>query len=324
VSDREGWELSEEPTTASNDAVRPHGAAVEGGVTPIPARAQVPILDDASRSPNAAICPFFRRQADGLLFVPLGSPDEENVCAAIGVPKPQSARQQELVCLRTAHADCPRYLRGAMTMQQPPRPRRAATVPRATVAALLILVLSAGISFGFVVQRGGIDLPVVQGAGAAPSSTAVAQVDSPSPAASDAATADPGPTGAPETAQPSAASTPSPVPSPTSSPSPTPSPTPAPTPRPTPAPTPKPTPKPTANPTPRPTPKPTTSSRYALLTACPDRDGCWIYRVRSGDNLYSIANYFGHSLNTIYAWNPQYPGTALKVGAQIRMPAPTR
>jgi hypothetical protein len=50
-------------------------------------------------------------------------------------------------------------------------------VPKATIAAILILVLSAGISFGFVVQRGGIDLPVIA---AAPGSTAIALAPSPS------------------------------------------------------------------------------------------------------------------------------------------------
>ena len=90
--------------------------------------------------------------------------------------EPQSARQQELVCLKAAHADCPRYLRGAMALPEPPRPRRQAAVPRATLAALLILVLSAGISFGFVVQRGGIELPVVA---AARGSSAVAVVATP-------------------------------------------------------------------------------------------------------------------------------------------------
>ena len=55
-------------------------------------------------------------------------------------------------------------------------------MPKATLAAILILVLSAGISFGFVVQRGGIDLPVVA---AAPSSTAIALAPSPSIEPSD-------------------------------------------------------------------------------------------------------------------------------------------
>lgn len=99
----------------------------------------------------------------------------------------------------------------------------------------------------------------------------------------------------------------------------------APTPAPTLAPTPSPAPtvKPTPSPTPRTTAKPK-SDRYTLLTACPDQGDCWIYTVRSGDNLYSIANYFGHSLSTIYAWNPQYPDKRLRVGAEIRMPPPTR
>ena len=68
-----------------------------------------------------------------------------------------------------------------------------------------------------------------------------------------------------------------------------------------------------------------TSDRYALLTPCPDRTGCYIYTVRSGDNLFSIANYFGIALSTIYAWNPQYAsGTHLKAGNLVRMPPPTR
>ena len=85
--------------------------------------------------------------------------------------------------------------------------------------------------------------------------------------------------------------------------------------------------RPHRRPTPKPTPKPTkkpTSDRYKLLKACPNTADCWIYTVRSGDNLSSIANYFGRSLRTIYALNPKYPGTALRVGAQIRMPPPTR
>jgi LysM repeat protein len=279
---------------ASDDAVRVRGGAAGAPAEAVSSRPTLPMLDESTRSPNPDVCPFFRRQVDGVLFAPLGSPDEENACAAIGVPKPQSARQQELVCLRAAHADCPRYLRGAMAYPEPPRPRRQAAVPRATLAALLILVLSAGISFGFVVQRGGIELPVVA---AAPSSTAIAVVASASPAAASVA--------------PSVIASSSPTTGPTPSPSPTPSPTPSATPSPTPSPTPKPTKKPT-------------SDRYKLLKPCPNQDNCWIYTVRSGDNLSSIANYFGHSLKTIYKWNPQYPGTALRVGAQIRMPPPTR
>ena len=229
---------------ASDGAIRMHGGATPGaGTEPVTMRSALPMLDDATRSPNPDVCPFFRRQVDGVLFVPLGSPDEENVCAAIGVPKPQSARQQELVCLKAAHADCPRYLRGALAFPEPPQPRRAAAVPRATLAALVILMLSAGISFGFVVQRGGIEMPV---AAVGPSSSAVAVVASASPRTAVASEAPA-----------SVAASPSATPPPTPSPSPTPSPTPRPTP--SPSPTPEPTPEPTVTEAPPPTPEPTTT-----------------------------------------------------------------
>ena len=268
----------------------------DAGAVPDGMRAALPLIDDAARSPDPSVCPFFRRELDGVLLVPRLEPDDENRCVAIGAPRPQASRQQELVCLRDAHADCPRYLKGTLVVSEDPPPRRPVAVPRATLAALLVLVLSAGISFGFVVQRGGIDLPVVEG-GATP--TALAAVATPAP--SIAATA------APTAAQPTVAPTPiaTASPTPTPVPTPTPSPTPSPTPRATPAPSP-------------------TSTRYAILKPCPDRESCWIYRVRSGDNLVSIANYFGHPLKTIYSWNPQYPGKRLRAGDQIRMPPPTR
>ena len=213
-------------------------------------RPALPVLDSASRSPNPDVCPFFRRQVDGTLFAPLNSPDEENVCAAIGVPKPQSARQQELVCLKAAHADCPRYLRGALAYPEPPRPRRPPAVPRATLAALLILVLSAGISFGFVVQRGGIEMPVVA---AEPSSSAVAVVAACFAVAGGRADSDARPASPPARRRRRAPPrrrrrARRPVP-----------------PR---APTPSPTPEPTAKPTPKPTKKPT-SARYKLLDRAP-------------------------------------------------------
>ncbi len=269
-------------------------------------RPALPILDDAARSPDASVCPFFRYELEGSLVAPLLVPDDGNRCAAIGAPRPQSLRQQELVCLRWAHADCPRYLRGAMTLPTNP-PGRRPPVPRATVAALMILVLSAGISFGFVVQRGGIDLPVV---GADAAATDVAQVGASSPAVSEppatlAPTVSQAPSAAVEaSASPTLEPTGSPSPSPTAEPTPTSSLTPAPTPTPTAAPT---------------------SNRYALLDACPDKPDCYLYTVRSGDNLYSIGNYFGISMATIYKWNPKYAnGSRLRPGDQIRMPPPTR
>ena len=283
-------------------------------------RPALPVLDDAARSEDPSVCPFLRRAVEGNLSAPDSEPSLDHSCVAIGAPRPQSLRQQELVCLRAAHADCPRYLRGAMVTAPVVVKRAAPTVPRATLAALLILVLSAGISFGFVVQRGGIAMPVVE---ATPTDD-VAVVTTPTPEApaatlapSAAATPDASPSTGP--ASPSASAEPAATPSP--------EPTPEPTAEPTQAPTAAPTPSPVVTPKPEKSPRPTrkpTSDRYNLLTECPDRNNCWIYTVRSGDNLYSIANYFGHSLAVIYDWNPQYPDSRLRVGAQIRMPPPTR
>jgi len=285
---------------------------VDDDVAAVPTRPALPILDDPYRSPNPAVCPFLRRPDGGSLVAPVAFAVEGQTCVAIGSPRGQSQKQQELVCLRAGHTDCPRYQRGALVATPAAaRPRSGPAVPRATLAALLILVLSAGISFGFVVQRGGIAMPVV---GVSPSPSSVAAVATEPPEATD----EPVPTEEPvepsastEAITPSAEVTPSPAPTA----EPTPEPTPTPTPKPTRAPAPKPTAKPTATPT---------SSRYKLLTPCPDKKSCYIYKVRSGDNLFSIANYFGHSLSTIYAWNPQYPAARLRVGDPIRMPPPTR
>jgi hypothetical protein len=298
----EGTALNEEraPDGQSEADAARHATSAAHGATESGTHPAFPVLDDASRSRVPGVCPFLRAGGDAL-GAPATTPTDGQVCIAIGSPRAQSTSQQELVCLRTSHVECPRYQRGALV---PPtsRSRSMPVVPRATLAALLILVLSAGISFGYIVQRGGLDMPVV---GPSETESAEAAVASPSAEA---------PSGGPGTAaMPSANASPEPSAAPTSAPTPTPEATPSPTPEPTAAPTPK----PTAKPTPR-------SDRYKLLVKCPDRAGCWIYTVRSGDNLFSIANYFGHSLKTIYTWNPQYPGTRLKAGAEIRMPPPTR
>ena len=75
-------------------------------------------------------------------------------------------------------------------------------------------------------------------------------------------------------------------------------------------------------------PTPTTrtkasASRLALLTPCPDSPDCYIYVVRSGDNLFSIANYFGVPLSTVKAMNP-WTKNGLKAGRELRIPPPTR
>jgi spore germination protein YaaH len=67
-----------------------------------------------------------------------------------------------------------------------------------------------------------------------------------------------------------------------------------------------------------------TESRLRLLRPCPNQSNCWIYTIRSGDNLISIANFFGVPLARIYAMNPGLQGTTLRIGQRIEIPTPTR
>jgi len=92
-----------------------------------------------------------------------------------------------------------------------------------------------------------------------------------------------------------------------------------------PAPSAAPTPSPAPTPTPTATPLPSpTSDRYALLEPCPDQPDCWIYTVRAGDNLSSIANYFGIPLSVVYDLNPELRTQALRPGKEVILPPPTR
>ena len=266
-------------------------------------RPVLPAIGDDARSPDPAVCPFFRLDANGSLVAPLRAPDEDHRCVAIDGPRAQSIQQQELVCLRAAHVDCPRYRRAAPApAKRPAAARRPPAVPRATLAALVVLAFSAAISFGFVLKRGGIDMPVV-GATPAPTDVAAATTSTATPGGS-ASTGIVTPEG-------SAQAVPSVAPS-------------APT-GPSPAPTPKPT-----KPAPRPTPKPTaatggaSASRLAVLVPCPGQSGCYIYTVRSGDNLFSIAHWFGVPLTTLYAWNPTVKAAGIHPGLKLRIPTPTR
>ena len=282
---------SQEPQSADSGA--PSGAAGLDG-DPVDPSPFLPVLD--GRSPFVTTCPFLRGALDdGSLGVPLEEPDYVNRCAAFGEPKPQSLRQQELVCLTAAHADCPRYLRGALRVQAEATVERVkARRPSSPILLSgLLLVVSATLSFAFVMARGGLSAPVF---------------------------ATPGPQVAGITGTPSPTSTPVVTPGPTIVP--TPRPTPLPTPAPTPPPTPPPTPTPAPTLAPTPTPQPT-SDRYQYLTRCPDQPDCWIYVIRRGDALYNLANYFGHSLETIYRWNP-WARNGIHAGDQLRMPPPTR
>ena len=51
--------------------------------------------------------------------------------------------------------------------------------------------------------------------------------------------------------------------------------------------------------------------------------GSRTYVVRSGDNMTSIANYFGVSLTRVKAMNP-WVQSGLTIGRGLRIPPPTR
>jgi hypothetical protein len=248
------------------------------------------------RSPNPGVCPFLRAlDADGALVAPIEGPDPANRCASMHESVPQSLRQQELVCLTPGHMDCPRYLRGAAVMAEPAdmKVRSGSVMTPAVLGSLLILVVTFGMSVMFVAARGGLDLRSAATPG--PAATAIAFAS----ASPDAGSSE-GPSSAPS-ATPLPTATPAPTPSPSSTPTPTPAPTP--------------TPEPTT--TPR-------SDRYELLEPCPDEPDCWIYTVRRGDNLVSIANYFGVPRRTVYALNPWARDRGLRAGQKLILPPPTR
>ncbi|HEY8819280.1 MAG TPA: LysM domain-containing protein [Candidatus Limnocylindrales bacterium] len=254
-----------------------------------------------NRSPNAWVCPFLRASDEGdALGLPVEAPDPANRCAALHDPVPQSLRQQELVCLTSGHVNCPRYLRGSIgatervertrgTRMRGTRMRGTRTVTPATAGALATFALAFLVSVGFVIANGGLVLTAASVP--SPSGGVLGDVETAAPT--------PAPTVAPA---PTAAPTPLVTPSPSPSPSATPSPTPAPTPKPTPRPT---------------------SGRFALLTPCPSTPDCYVYVIRSGDNLFSIANYFGVSLTRVQKMNPWVNG-GLVVGRGLRIPTPTR
>jgi hypothetical protein len=279
---------------------------LDEGAAPGPVTA-APAMHYTDRVSDPRVCPFLRVIDDGeRLGPPIEAPDPANRCASLREPVPQSLRQQELVCLSSGHVNCPRYLRGGLEVRparpvRTPRAAPAISVTPATAGALAIFVVAFLLSVGFVLANGGVVL------------TAVA----PTPALSG------GVLGAIGTAPATPVPTPEPTPAPTATPAPTPTVAPTDTPEPTVSPLPSATPEPSVPPpTAAPTAKPV-SGRYALLTACPDRSGCWIYHIRPGDNLYSIANYFGVSLKTVQAWNP-WTQSGLTVGRELRIPTPTR
>jgi hypothetical protein len=262
-------------------------------------RASMPFRADERDLAHPSICRFLAIKAGEAEFAPAVGLDTANRCVAVGDPMPQSGRQQELLCLASAHVNCPRYLRGVLLEGTPmpaPAPVRQPVAP-AVIGAALVLATALAASFGFLAVRGGFNLPL-------PTQTPalIAVVASPSavPTATIAASAAPTPTLPPS-------ASPEPPPSPSLVPSATPAPTPT---------APPATPRPTATPA-------ATSDRFAVLTKCPATPDCWIYVIRSGDNLESIAHWFGVSYTEIRAMNPNLR-IPIQPGDKLRIPTPTR
>ena len=232
------------------------------------------------------VCPFLRAtDEDDALLAPVATPDPANRCAALREAVPQSLRQQGLVCLTSGHVECPRYLRGSMGAAEPRTVERGErTVTPATVGALIAFAAAFVLSVAFVVANGGL---VLTASATRSGAGDIAAGNSPAPFASNAVPSAPTPTVS------VASQAPFLTPSPTHS----------------------------AGTAARPLPS---SARYALLKVCPDAPDCWIYVVRSGDNLSSIANYFGVRLKTVETLNPWVSSIQLRAGQQLRLPPPTR
>jgi LysM repeat protein len=278
----------------------------------VDAELERPILGDPEhRSPNPTICPFLRATASGgRIVAPIESVDPRNRCVATGSIDALEPRQQRTACLTSEHVACSRYLSGVADLApaetepelaaaagpiaatggpMAPQGRGARTLTPAVLAATLFLVASASAAVAFVAVRGGLELPLA------------------SPGASAVAVASAGPT------QPAASM---------SAPSPGPEMTPVPTPAPTPVPTPVATPAATSAATAAPAP---TSNRYAVLEPCPNRPNCYIYTIRQGDNLRSIASWFGVPYSTVLELNPWISDpTTILAGDRLTLPPPTR
>jgi hypothetical protein len=179
-----------------------------------------------------------------------------------------------------------------------PRPGSNRTVTPAVAVALVLLAAAFVVSVAFILANGGLDLPA---AASQPGRSGELATPGPTPTSTGAASLTPsssstGATPGPSSPRLVAIATPGAA-----------------------APRPAATPSPPSEPRPRPS-----SDRYDLLTACPDTPDCWIYVIRRGDNLASIANYFGVSLRAVEKRNPWTTTSGLAVGGTLLLPTPGR
>ncbi len=171
--------MQDDPSTTE----QPHAVRMDDpGATPRPADTlgRGPV-DEASA--NQRICPFLRSIDDGdRLGIPVEAPDQTNRCAALSGPVPQSLRQQELVCLTSGHVNCPRYMRGAMTVAKPlDRVPAARIVTPAIAGSVLALIGAFLLSVAFVVANGGLTLTAAAPAG--PTGAVLGEVETAAPTA---------------------------------------------------------------------------------------------------------------------------------------------
>lgn len=311
------------------------------------------LLDPRLRSADPAVCPFLRSvDPSGTFAAPIEAVDPSNVCLASASSETPPPGQQESRCRRAAHVGCVRYLTGSPRM-----PGAGSDRSSGAPAGVALVADRASADGGPVTEA----VPLAPGTMVAAPSTGA----TPAPAASsDPSGAVPATSLAPDpvrampprrptlltgpiivavlfllgstataigfaaarggieipVASPSAAAVASTAPSDGAVPTVAPSAERSTAPTSSVAPTTLPTPGSTVAPTPA-----ATSDRYAVLEACPDTPDCYIYTIRQGDNLRSIANWFGVPYQTVLDLNPWIvdPSTVHR-GEKLKLPPPTR